>query len=260
VVSLTSFIGVDGTNTTLNSGRFLINLKPHDTRSSTVLEVIRRLGRETANLPGTRLYLQPVQDLTIDTTVSRAQYQFTLESPDPVLLQTWTAKLVDRLGQDPKLVDVASDSQENGLSAFIEVDRDTDRFTVRSCAHRVLELQIGILDRIESLAIAGVVRVSERHANFLRRGVHLAFAGLGNRRPLARRGLEPHVAVRGDALVVHDDAEATLVTFGVVVLPVHHIDAGPLEVFLGVEFEIVGRESSSLAQKLNDSQEHESTH
>ena len=68
VVSLTSFIGVDGTNTTLNSGRFLINLKPHDTRSSTVLEVIRRLGQETANVPGTRLYLQPVQDLTIDTT------------------------------------------------------------------------------------------------------------------------------------------------------------------------------------------------
>ncbi len=125
VVSLTSFIGVDGTNTTLNSGRFLINLKPHDTRQSTVLEVIRRLGRETSHLSGTRLYLQPVQDLTIDTTVSRAQYQFTLESPDPVLLQSWTAKLVDRLRQEPKLVDVASDSQENGLSAFIEVDRDT---------------------------------------------------------------------------------------------------------------------------------------
>jgi multidrug efflux pump len=125
VVSLTSFIGVDGTNTTLNSGRFLINLRPHDQRDSTVLEVIRRLGRETSGITGTRLYLQPVQDLTIDTTVSRAQYQFTLESPDPVLLQSWTEKLVARLRQDPKLADAASDLQENGLSAYIEVDRDT---------------------------------------------------------------------------------------------------------------------------------------
>ncbi|HKF59790.1 MAG TPA: efflux RND transporter permease subunit, partial [Dongiaceae bacterium] len=125
VVSLTSFIGVDGTNATLNSGRFLINLKPHDQRRSSVLEVIRRLGQETGNITGTRLYLQPVQDLTIDTTVSRAQYQFTLESPDPDLLQTWTEKLVARLRQDPALSDVASDSQQNGLSAYIEVDRDT---------------------------------------------------------------------------------------------------------------------------------------
>jgi multidrug efflux pump len=125
VVSLTSFIGVDGTNTTLNSGRFLINLKPHDERDSTVLQVIRRLGRETSGIPGSRLYLQPVQDLTIDTTVSRAQYQFTLESPDPDLLQSWTDKLVERLRQDPSLTDVASDLQENGLSAYIEVDRDT---------------------------------------------------------------------------------------------------------------------------------------
>ncbi len=125
VVSLTSFIGVDGTNTTLNSGRFLINLKPHDERRSSVGEVIRRLERETAGLPGTRLYLQPVQDLTIETTVSRAQYRFTLESADPDLLRSWTDKLVERLRREPRLADVASDIQASGLSAYIEVDRDT---------------------------------------------------------------------------------------------------------------------------------------
>ncbi len=125
VVSLTSFIGVDGTNTTLNNGRFLINLKPYDDRASDVTGVIARLQQEVANVPGVTLYLQPVQDLTIDTSVSRTQYQFVLEDANPDELATWTAKLVTALGEQPELQDIASDLQQNGLSAYITVDRDT---------------------------------------------------------------------------------------------------------------------------------------
>jgi multidrug efflux pump len=125
VVSLTSFIGVDGTNTTLNSGRFLINLKPYDDRSEDVTGVIARLQQEVANVAGVTLYLQPVQDLTIDTSVSRTQYQFVLEDASPDELATWTPKLVAALAQQPELQDVASDLQQNGLSAYITVDRDT---------------------------------------------------------------------------------------------------------------------------------------
>ena len=94
VQSLSSFIGVDGNNVTLNSGRFLINLKPRDQRTSNVADVIRRLRSETAGIAGITLYMQPVQDLTLDTTVSRTQYQFTLESADAVALSTWTPKLL----------------------------------------------------------------------------------------------------------------------------------------------------------------------
>jgi len=125
VVSLTSFIGVDGTNTTLNSGRFLINLKPYDDRSDDVTGVIARLQQEVVNVAGVTLYLQPVQDLTIDTSVSRTQYQFVLEDANPDELATWTPKLVAALAQQPELQDVASDLQQNGLSAYITVDRDT---------------------------------------------------------------------------------------------------------------------------------------
>jgi multidrug efflux pump len=125
VVSLTSFIGVDGTNTTLNNGRFLINLKPFDDRASDVTGVIARLQQEVASVPGVTLYLQPVQDLTIDTSVSRTQYQFVLEDANPDELATWTAKLVTALGEQPELQDIASDLQQNGLSAYITVDRDT---------------------------------------------------------------------------------------------------------------------------------------
>ncbi len=125
VVSLTSFIGVDGTNTTLNSGRFLINLKPYDDRSEDVTGVIARLQQEVANIPGVTLYLQPVQDLTIDTGVSRTQYQFLLEDANPDELSEWTPKLVAALAEQPELRDVASDLQDNGLSAYITIDRDT---------------------------------------------------------------------------------------------------------------------------------------
>jgi multidrug efflux pump len=125
VVSLSSFIGVDGSNVTLNSGRFLINLKPHDDRKLTAAEVIRRIQTEVADVPGVTLYMQPVQDLTIDTTVSATQYQFVLEDANLSEFQTWVPKLVDRLKQIPDITDVASDLQQSGLAADITIDRAT---------------------------------------------------------------------------------------------------------------------------------------
>ncbi len=125
VVSLSSFIGVDGANTTLNSGRFLINLKPRDDRRATASEVIRRLQEETAAVPGVSLYMQPVQDLTIDATVSRTQYQFVLEDANPAEFATWIPKLMERLRQIPDITDVASNLQDRGLSTYITIDRDT---------------------------------------------------------------------------------------------------------------------------------------
>ena len=125
VASLSSFIGVDGTNLTLNSGRFLINLKPKDERQHDVSTVIRRLNREVAGIPGTSLYMQPVQDLTIDATVSRAQYRFILEDANPAELDQWVPKLVTALQAAPQFEDVASDQQQNGLSAYVTIDRNT---------------------------------------------------------------------------------------------------------------------------------------
>jgi multidrug efflux pump len=124
VESLSSFIGVDGTNTTLNSGRILINLKPHDKRKTDIATIMRRIQSSTASLTGITLYMQPVQDLTIEGTVSKTQYQFILQDPDPVQLAEWTPKLVDRLRQLPQLGDVASDISDKGLSIFVEIDRD----------------------------------------------------------------------------------------------------------------------------------------
>jgi multidrug efflux pump len=124
VESLSSFIGVDGTNTTLNSGRILINLKPHEQRKSDIATVMRRIKDATASLTGITLYMQPVQDLTIEGTVSRTQYQFILQDADPVQLAEWTPKLVDKLRELPVLGDVASDISAQGLSVFVEIDRD----------------------------------------------------------------------------------------------------------------------------------------
>ncbi|GAC1375882.1 MAG: multidrug efflux RND transporter permease subunit MuxB [Aquirhabdus sp.] len=123
VESLTSFIGVDGANTSLNSGRMLINLKPHNERIS-ASDVIRRLQPEVANVAGITLHMQPVQDLTIEDKVSRTQYQFTLQDADPAELAEWVPKVVDRVSQIPQVVDVASDMQNNGLQAYIDIDRD----------------------------------------------------------------------------------------------------------------------------------------
>src|ERR1700691_1981985 len=124
VVSLSSFIGVDGTNNTLNSGRILINLKPYDERKSDIATVMRRIQNATAPLTGITLYMQPVQDLTIEGTVSKTQYQFILQDADPAQLSEWTPKLIDRLRQLPQLGDVASDISDQGLSVFVEIDRD----------------------------------------------------------------------------------------------------------------------------------------
>src|SRR6185312_14721816 len=125
VSSLSSFIGVDGNNVTLNSGRFLINLKPRDERSDSATDIIRRLRSETAGIPGITLYMQPVQDLTLDNTVSRTQYQFTMESADAAALSTWTPKLVAALRQQPELADVVSNQEDNGLAAYVTIDRDS---------------------------------------------------------------------------------------------------------------------------------------
>ncbi len=125
VLSLSSFIGVDGNNVTLNSGRFLINLKPRGERSTNVADAIRRLRAETADIAGITLYMQPVQDLTLDNTVSRTQYQFTLESADAAVLSTWTPQLLAALRQQPELADVVSNQEDNGLAAYITIDRDS---------------------------------------------------------------------------------------------------------------------------------------
>src|SRR5882672_112903 len=125
VQSLSSFIGVDGNNVTLNSGRFLINLKPRDQRTANVADVIRRLRDEIADVSGVTLYMQPAQDLTLDNTVSRTQYQFTLESADPAALSTWTPKLVSILRRQPELAEVVSNQEDNGLAAFVTIDRDS---------------------------------------------------------------------------------------------------------------------------------------
>ncbi|HAR05928.1 MAG TPA: multidrug transporter subunit MdtB [Pseudomonas sp.] len=124
VDSLSSYIGVDGDNVTLNSGRLLINLKPHGERDLTASQVIDRLRPELAKVPGIELYLQPVQDLSIEDRVSRTQFQFSLETPDSELLQEWTPRLVEALRERPELTDVASDLQSNGLQIYLDIDRD----------------------------------------------------------------------------------------------------------------------------------------
>ena len=125
VQSLASFVGVDGTNTTLNSGRMLINLKALDVRKESASAVIRRLRGSLANVVGIASYMQPVQDLTIDDRISRTQYQFVLESANPDDLTTWIPKLTDTLRQLPEINDVASDLSQNGLATFITIDRDS---------------------------------------------------------------------------------------------------------------------------------------
>jgi len=125
VQNLSSFVGVDGTNTTLNSGRMLITLKARSARDDTASGVIRRLRGTLAEVPGIASYMQPVQDLTIDDRISRTQYQFVLESADPADLVTWIPKLTDRLRQLPQINDVATDLSEGGLAAYVNIDRDT---------------------------------------------------------------------------------------------------------------------------------------
>ncbi|MFG0538648.1 MdtB/MuxB family multidrug efflux RND transporter permease subunit [Pseudomonas sp. YQ_5] len=124
VQSLSSYIGVDGDNATLNSGRLLINLKPHGERDVSASEVISRLQPQVDRLVGIRLFMQPVQDLSIEDRVSRTQYQFSLSSPDADLLAQWSGKLVQALQPRPELADVASDLQDKGLQVYLVIDRD----------------------------------------------------------------------------------------------------------------------------------------
>jgi multidrug efflux pump len=132
VGSLSSFIGVDGTNTTVNSGRIQINLKPLDERKISASDVIRRLQPHLATVEGITLFMQPVQDLTVEDRVSRTQYQYSLEDPDPKELSLWAPRFVSKLQELPQLRDVASDDQNLGLQARLVIDRDTaSRFGIR---------------------------------------------------------------------------------------------------------------------------------
>ena len=132
VESLSSFIGIDGTNTTVNSGRIQINLKPLEARQVSVVEIIRRLQSALANVEGITLFLQPVQDLTVEDRVSRTQYQYSLEDPDPHELRLWAPRLVQKLQALPQLRDVASDDQNQGVQTRLVIDRDTaSRFGIR---------------------------------------------------------------------------------------------------------------------------------
>ncbi|MBX6317649.1 MdtB/MuxB family multidrug efflux RND transporter permease subunit [Pigmentiphaga sp.] len=124
VASVASFIGVDGTNATLNTGRLQINLKPHAERTSSAQEVIARLQARLDQLEDIRLYMQPVQDLSIEDTVSRTQYKFTLQDPDLENLSLWTRRLVEHLQTLPQLADVTHDLQDRGLQTYVEIDRN----------------------------------------------------------------------------------------------------------------------------------------
>ncbi|MEN6465105.1 MAG: multidrug efflux RND transporter permease subunit [Syntrophaceae bacterium] len=125
VESLSSFIGIDGTNPTLNSGRMLINLRSLSARNANATGVARRLQRELAGVEGIRLFMQPVQDITVDTRVSRTQFHYTLEDPDIGELNSFAPRLVDALNRRPELADVSSDQQDRGLRVMVYIDRST---------------------------------------------------------------------------------------------------------------------------------------
>ncbi len=125
VASLSSFIGIDGTNATLNSGRIQINLKPLADRELRASALIRRLQPKLASVPGITLYMQPAQELTVEDRVSRTQYQYSLEHPDAAVLDEWVPKLMERLRKLPQLADVANDQQNRGLRVTLALDRAT---------------------------------------------------------------------------------------------------------------------------------------
>lgn len=126
VENIASFVGIDGSNATLNTGRLQITcLKPLDQRDSRIDEIIPRLQARVASIAGITLYLQPTQDLTIDTQVSRTQYQFTLQATSLDELAYWVPKLSQALQESPELTDISSDWQADGMMAYINVDRDS---------------------------------------------------------------------------------------------------------------------------------------
>ena len=124
VVSVASFIGIDGVNESVNTGRMQVALRSQNVRGDDVGVVMRRLKDSLHDMPGLQFYLQPVQDLTVEDRVSRTQYQLTLESTEPALLEQWVPKLVERLRQQPELADVVDDLQEDGLNTIVNIDRD----------------------------------------------------------------------------------------------------------------------------------------
>jgi multidrug efflux pump len=125
VATVSSFIGADGTNPTTNSGRYSIQLKPREDRKDDVTAIIERLQQRLTAVSGITVYLQPVQDLTVDARISRTQYQYTIEDPDPKELATWGPKLIGELTKLPQLRNVTSDQQNSGLELHLDVDRDT---------------------------------------------------------------------------------------------------------------------------------------
>jgi len=125
VESLSSFIGIDGVNSTLNSGRIMINLKPLAERQVSATQVIRRLQPELAKVDGVTLFMQPVQDITVEDRVSRTQYQYSLEDPNADELRNWAPRFVDALRMRPELRDVSSDQQDQGLRTVLTIDRST---------------------------------------------------------------------------------------------------------------------------------------
>lgn len=125
VESIASFIGIDGINLTLNSGRIQVNLKPHHERGESIEQVMARLSRKASVVPGIQLFLQPVQDLSVETRVSRTQYQYSIEDSNPEELKEWVPQLVEKLKSRPELRDVASDQSNFGKEALLVIDRDT---------------------------------------------------------------------------------------------------------------------------------------
>src|SRR5205807_8018921 len=124
VVSVASFVGGGAVNATVNTGRLYINLKPRDQRKASATQIIDRLRSVTQEVPGISLFMQAVQDVQIDSRVSRTQYQYTLQDADETELDEWATALRDKLRTAPELTDVATDQQTGGLQAKVDVDRD----------------------------------------------------------------------------------------------------------------------------------------
>lgn len=190
VQSVSSFIGVDGVNTTPNSGRLLINLKPRNKRNASAGQIVRRLQNRAQSWPGAKLFLQPVQDLTIEDRLSRTQYQITLQSPDMAALQTWTPRFVRRLKESPLLADVADDLLDKGLQARVMIDRDmASRLGVTAAAiDAALYNAFGQRQVSTIFTQSGQFRVVLEHGPDFQRGLasfdHVRVPGAGGRQIL----------------------------------------------------------------------------
>jgi multidrug efflux pump len=222
VEGLSSFIGIDGTNTTLNSGRFLINLKPKGERSASFEKVLNRLSGTAQDIPGISLYLQPVQDLTIDSTVSRAQYQFVLEDASSAVLSQWVPRFMDRLAQQKELTNISTSFLDKGLAAYVTVDRDTAaRFGITAAT-----IDNALYDAFGQRIISTIFTQSNQYRVILEAGAESqkSIAGLGGiYLPSAGGGQVPlaalaHVEERSTPLEIDHLGQfpAALVSFDVV--------------------------------------------